>query len=95
MLKKGGSTVILDTSPGRSKLVRVLFKVYFRTIMPLLVGVMMTDYEAYKYLQRSTIIFLSANDLKRLLDEVGFEKTRFVYRMMSTIAIHWGKKPVI
>ncbi|MEK6255863.1 MAG: ubiquinone/menaquinone biosynthesis methyltransferase [Chloroflexota bacterium] len=95
VLNFGGPVVVLDTSPGRNKPIRALLKVYFRTIMPVLVRLMMTDYNAYDYLHKSTANFLPANDLKTMIEDVGFEKAGYVHRMFSTIAIHWAKKPIM
>lgn len=93
VLKPGGRIVILDTTKPPRGLLAPLIRAYMRTFVPMTGGLLSGDWQAYRYLTRSTAAFVSAKELVVRMAAAGFKRLNFEYRMFETIAIHWGEKP--
>ena len=92
VLKPGGRWVALDTTPPRRNLLWPFIQLHFRLGIPLLGALLAGDPSAYQYLPDSTTRFVSAEELARRAEAVGFHGVGFRRRMFGTIAIHWAVK---
>jgi demethylmenaquinone methyltransferase/2-methoxy-6-polyprenyl-1,4-benzoquinol methylase len=93
VLKPGGRTVCLDTTPPPKNLLRPLIDFHLHVVIPTLGKLIAGDSEAYTYLPDSTEGFLSAEALAERMQEAGFQSVRFKRLMFATMAIHMGIKP--
>jgi len=71
VLKPEGKLGILEFLHPRSTLIGKIFKFYFNKILPR-VASLFSNSKAYRYLPESVENFLSADELKTLLNESGF-----------------------
>ena len=77
VIRSGGRAVFLEVSEPPSPLVRFAHSVYFRRIVPM-VGGLLSDRRAYRYLPASTAYLPSPQDLLELLAGAGFARCRRV-----------------
>jgi demethylmenaquinone methyltransferase/2-methoxy-6-polyprenyl-1,4-benzoquinol methylase len=94
VLSPGGRMVSLDTTPPRSSLLRPLIEFHLHRVIPTLGRVIAGDAAAYTYLPDSTEKFLTAEAYRDRIQKAGFAEVGFVRRMLGTIGIHWGRKPL-
>jgi demethylmenaquinone methyltransferase/2-methoxy-6-polyprenyl-1,4-benzoquinol methylase len=92
VLKAGGRSASVDTTPPRDNLLRPFIEFHLHTVIPLLGKLVAGDAEAYRYLPSSTEGFLPAETLAERFESAGFKQVSFVRRMLGTVGIHWGKK---
>lgn len=93
VLAPGGRLAIVEPAVPRRALVRWLFGLYFRRIMPLVGGAISGDYGAYKYLNDSVMAFPAPEEFVGLMDVAGFEDTRAIPRLFGVAMIYYGRKP--
>ena len=93
VLKHQGKIACLDTTPPGKTVLSPLIDFYFLKIIPLLGAVIASSKAAYTYLPETTKNFKTADELKQMMIEAGFEDVCYQKYMFGTIAIHWGKKP--
>jgi len=72
VLRPGGTLLILEFFLPRRGLLALLFKAYFHGILPL-IGGLLSDREAYRYLPESVGSFYTADELRKVLYETGFQ----------------------
>ncbi len=75
VVRSGGRIALLETSEPEQPLMRAGHRVYFHRIVPL-VGGMLSDREAYRYLPRSTAYLPPPAEMLRMLQVVGFTDAR-------------------
>jgi len=93
VLKSKGKIACLDTTPPRKTVLSPLIDFYFLKIIPLLGSLIASSKAAYTYLPETTKNFKTADELKQMMIQAGFEDVSYKKYMFGTIAIHWGKKP--
>jgi demethylmenaquinone methyltransferase / 2-methoxy-6-polyprenyl-1,4-benzoquinol methylase len=71
VVRPGGLVVVLETTPGPSGLLRPLFRLYFRGVVPLLGRLVAGDASAYTYLPESSLAFLEPEHLAEVMREFG------------------------
>jgi demethylmenaquinone methyltransferase/2-methoxy-6-polyprenyl-1,4-benzoquinol methylase len=77
VIRPGGRAVFLEVSEPPNPIVRLVHAVYFRRIVPM-VGGLLSDRNAYRYLPASTAYLPPPPELLRLLTEAGFTRCRRV-----------------
>jgi demethylmenaquinone methyltransferase/2-methoxy-6-polyprenyl-1,4-benzoquinol methylase len=88
----GGRVVLLElTRPTRAHpLFRRAFQLYFHRLVPPLGGWISGQPEAYGFLPESLDRFLSPEELKALMEEVGLGEIRYTLLAPGTAAVHVG-----
>ena len=66
------------------------FGFYFRYILPRVGGVISGDAAAYRYLHDSVVKFPNQNELKELMQAVGFQNVNYRNLSGGIAALHWG-----
>lgn len=74
VVKPGGSICCIDSFVPEGKLIRPFYDLYFSVIMPL-IGGGVRHWKEYRWLENSTRAFISPNELKKLLTELGLRNT--------------------
>lgn len=72
VVRPAGRIALLEVAEPRTKVLRWGHRLYFRQIVPLIGGVL-SDREAYRYLPRSTAYLPPVPELLVMLSEAGFE----------------------
>ena len=88
VLKPGGRLVVLDMTPAGRGSLGALTRWYFRTMMPVLGGLLTGEWAAYRYLPASVEAFPSAERLAAMLSDAGFREVTFRRMGLGSVAIH-------
>lgn len=75
VLRDGGSFVCIDSFLPENRLIRPFYNIYFSMIMPLLGGGIKKIRE-YRWLKKSTVDFISALELAKMMKSTGFNGIR-------------------
>jgi demethylmenaquinone methyltransferase/2-methoxy-6-polyprenyl-1,4-benzoquinol methylase len=94
VLRPGGQLVVMETTPGPPNLLRPLFRLYFRRIVPLLGQLIAGDESAYTYLPESTLAFLEPDRLAETLREAGLIDVRVRRLALGSVAVTVARKPL-
>ena len=92
VLKPGGKIVILEFSKPRNFPIKQGYNFYFKHITPTLGKIFSKDNRAYCYLPESVAAFPDGEDFIRLMDKVGFKKTKDRRLTFGISAIYTGVK---
>ncbi len=92
VLKPGGEAGILEFTEPRSALVRPIYHLYLRRIVPQVGGAISGSHAAYSYLPVSVSKFPSAEELAALMTKCGFAEAGFRLWTMGTVALHTGRR---
>jgi demethylmenaquinone methyltransferase/2-methoxy-6-polyprenyl-1,4-benzoquinol methylase len=95
VLRPGGELVALETTPGPSGLLRPLFRLYFRYLVPRLGRLIAGDPSAYTYLPESTLAFLEPTRLAELLRTCGLHEVQVRRLALGSVALTLGRKPYV
>lgn len=97
VLKPGGRFVCLEAAKPYSKLIRLGFFLYWKTLLPLIDWAVVkagrqAKVRPYTYLSRSLDNYPFPNELEQLFRDAGFQQVDCKLLMMGTVAIHVGTK---
>jgi len=91
VLKPGGKIVILEFSNPQSKIFKALYNFYFLKILPL-VGGLISNFSAYKYLPDSVLEFPSREEFKKIMAEAGFKTITHKDLTFGIATVYTGEK---
>ena len=92
VLKPGGTLVILEFALPKSLVVRKLYLLYLRHLVPLAGGILAGNRGAYKYLNDSIEDFGPAEKLCQILSDAGFTEIKTTPLTLSIACIYVAKK---
>lgn len=92
VLVPGARFVILEFTTPRSALVRVLYRLYFHRVLPVLGGLISGHRTAYRYLPQSVAHFPAEPELARRMSAAGFDDVRWTSLSLGIAAIHTGRR---
>jgi demethylmenaquinone methyltransferase/2-methoxy-6-polyprenyl-1,4-benzoquinol methylase len=92
VVRPGGRVVSLEISRPTLPVFRTLFNFYFYRLVPWLGGLISGQREAYAYLPNSLTDFLTPEEVKAVMEGVGWQQVRYWRLMLGTVAIHVGVK---
>ncbi|XP_048370283.1 2-methoxy-6-polyprenyl-1,4-benzoquinol methylase, mitochondrial [Sphaerodactylus townsendi] len=92
VLKPGGRFMCLEFSHVNNSLVSSLYDLYSFQVIPVLGEVIAGDWKSYQYLVESIRCFLNQEELKELMEDVGFLKVEYRNLNSGIVAIHSGFK---
>ena len=93
VLKPGGWVAVLEFSRPANAILRPLFNLYFRRVLPLMGGLVSGSLSAYTYLPASVQKFPDQSQLSLLMEQVGFVQVRYENLTGGIAALHLGKRP--
>jgi demethylmenaquinone methyltransferase / 2-methoxy-6-polyprenyl-1,4-benzoquinol methylase len=91
-LSPGGRLVILEFSTPDSPLIRALYHLYFRRVLPVVGRIVSRHRTAYGYLPASVASFPDGAELARRMQGAGFRNVRWERLTFGVAALHWGEK---
>jgi demethylmenaquinone methyltransferase/2-methoxy-6-polyprenyl-1,4-benzoquinol methylase len=92
ILKPGGTTVILEFSLPKGRLLRWCYLKYLRLVVPFLGAMVSADGHAYRYLNRSIEEFCQAEDFSSLMQDAGFRDVSVIPLTLGVASIYRGVK---
>ena len=92
VLKPKGSIVCLETSQPTMLPARILFRIYFRLIMPVIGKIVSNNYAAYAWLSKSTFAFSEKSKLALWFEQAGFQQVRIKQLCGGVAALYSGRK---
>jgi demethylmenaquinone methyltransferase/2-methoxy-6-polyprenyl-1,4-benzoquinol methylase len=93
VVRPGGYLYCLDSSVPTNPLIKPLFTLYFKYLMPLLGRFLVDAPDQYRWLYDSTKTFLTKRELAALMVSVGLEDVRVKSHLFGSAARHRGRKP--
>lgn len=91
--KPFGKVMCLDTSIPTLSLYTSIYKLYFRYIMPM-IGFFLTNRKnEYKWLNDSTVAFLTKQELKIMFEDAGLSDIKIKSYAGGAVTMHQGLKP--
>ncbi len=93
VVRPGGRVVCLEISKPRLPVFSRLFWWYFMRVVPAVGRLVSGNAEAYRYLPQSLAQFVSAEELKALMEQAGLVDVTYRRLMLGTVAIHVGRRP--
>lgn len=93
VLAPGARFVILEFSTPRNALVRAAYHLYFRSVLPIIGGIISGHPSAYRYLPRSVASFPVEEELARRLIGSGFVDVSWESLSFGIAAIHSAERP--
>ncbi len=92
VVKPGGRVVCLEISHPPGPIFGGLFNLYFYRLAPLFGTILGKAFEEYNYLPHSLTTFPGAEELKQIMEEVGWQEVRFHRLSGGVVAVHVGTK---
>ena len=93
ILKPGGKVAVLEFSKAKTPILRALFGVYFKKVLPFFGGLISGSRSAYQYLPDSVSHFPDQKELASTMKEAGFEQVTFQNLTGGIAALHIGTRP--
>jgi demethylmenaquinone methyltransferase/2-methoxy-6-polyprenyl-1,4-benzoquinol methylase len=93
VLKPGGWVAVLEFSRPANALLRPLFNLYFRKVLPWIGRVVSGSRNAYSYLPASVQKFPDQSQLSLLMERAGFVQVGYENLTGGIAALHMGRRP--
>jgi demethylmenaquinone methyltransferase/2-methoxy-6-polyprenyl-1,4-benzoquinol methylase len=93
VLKPGGWVAVLEFSRPTNAILRPLFNLYFRKLLPRMGGLISGSLSAYTYLPASVQTFPDQSQLSLLMEQVGFDQVGYENLTGGIAALHMGRRP--
>ena len=91
-LAPGGRLVILEFTTPRAPLVRAVYHLYFRRVLPVVGRIVSGHRTAYRYLPESVANFPDERRLAYRMERAGFRNVRWRSLAFGIAALHWGER---
>lgn len=93
ILTPAGKAVILEFALPANRIVRSMYLLYLKSILPVVGGAVSGDYRPYRYLSRTIESFYSPFELTRCMIDAGFEDVAVQPLSLGVAYIYSAVKP--
>jgi demethylmenaquinone methyltransferase / 2-methoxy-6-polyprenyl-1,4-benzoquinol methylase len=93
VLKEDGQVGILEFSEPKGGPMAVMFRFYFRHILPNIGGIISGSKDAYRYLPGSVAKFPSRTELAEMMKRVGFVDVKIFSWNFGSVVLHSARMP--
>jgi demethylmenaquinone methyltransferase/2-methoxy-6-polyprenyl-1,4-benzoquinol methylase len=93
VLKPGGWVAVLEFSRPANVILRPMFNLYFRKLLPMMGGLISGSLSAYTYLPASVQKFPDQSQLSLLMEQAGFDQVGYENLTGGIAALHMGRRP--
>ena len=87
VVKKGGKIIILELTTPDQKILKAIYKIYLRSIVPIVGYIYSRNKKAYKYLAESIINFPSSDIIVDTLEKAGLSNIKVIRLSMGASTI--------
>ncbi len=94
-LRPGGKLIILEFSRPTNEFFRELYDLFSFEVIPKIGELVAQSEESYRYLAESIRMHPTQDELKMLMESVGFSNCNFDNLTNGVVAIHSGKKGMV
>ena len=94
-LKPGGKLIILEFSKPTNDIFRELYDIFSFEVIPKIGELVAQSEDSYRYLAESIRMHPTQEELKMLMESVGFSNCNFDNLTNGIVAIHSGKKGMV
>ena len=94
VLKPGGKIMCLEFSKPTNPVFRWLYDFYSFNIMPFAGSILAGSRQSYACLSQTIRMFATPDELKALLEDIGFEAVSYKRLTNGIAVIHLGRKPL-
>ena len=94
-LKPGGKLIILEFSKPTNEIFRELYDLFSFEVIPKIGELVAQSEDSYRYLAESIRMHPTQEELKMLMESVGFSNCNFDNLTNGIVAIHSGKKGMV
>ncbi len=92
VMRPGGLLMILELSTPKNRVVRPIYDLYTKHIIPLVGKMVSKDLSAYSYLPASIQAVPQGADMVALMTRAGFSEASFRTMTFGTCTIYWAQK---
>lgn len=92
VLKPGGRLLVLEFSKPIIKPLSKIYDIYSFYLLPKIGKVVANDSESYRYLAESIRMHPNQDTLKEMMEDAGFEQTKYFNLTGGIVALHRGYK---
>ena len=92
VLKPNGCLIILELSEPQNVIIRWLYNIYFRYILPLIGKCVSGNADAYRYLQKTVESFPMPEEFMEILKNVGYQDVKHKALSLGLCRIYQAKK---
>ena len=92
VVKPGGNITILEIVKPEGIFMSKVFPIYFRKLTPILGALFARNVEAYSYLPKSVRNFVTARQIKHMMEIVGLRNVTIKELAMGSVAVISGDK---
>jgi demethylmenaquinone methyltransferase/2-methoxy-6-polyprenyl-1,4-benzoquinol methylase len=92
VVKPGGWVAVLEFSRPANAILRPLFNLYFRKLLPCVGGLISGSRSSYSYLPASVQKFPDQSQLSFLMEQAGFEQVGYENLTGGIAALHMGRR---
>lgn len=92
VLKPGGRLAVLEFSLPQNRILRAIYLVYFRKILPRLGGLISGDFYAYCYLDKTVETFSYGEKFCKMMSDAGFGSVQMKPMTFGTVTLYVGVK---
>lgn len=92
VLKVDGQALILEFSMPKWTLIKWIYLIYFRRVLPFVGGIISGDKHAYTYLNQSVESFPYGPQFSDMMTNAGFKDVRFIPLTFGIATLYIGKK---
>jgi len=93
VLRKGGKFAVLEFTKPRTFIIKDIFRIYFKYILPRIGGILSGDGAAYRYLFNSVQSFPEYEDFVEVMKKQGFSNVSYKPLSLGICCIYIGEKP--
>jgi len=93
VVKPGGWVAVLEFSRPANAVLRPLFNLYFRKLLPWMGGLISGSLSAYTYLPASVQKFPDQSQLSLLMEQAGLDQVGYENLTGGIAALHMGRRP--
>lgn len=93
VLRPGGTITVIELSTPTSPIIKPLYHLYTRHIIPIVGRMVSKDVRAYAYLPESIAAVPQGPEMTAIMNQAGFTDTRYRRLTFGTCTIYTGRKP--